>query len=77
MAEEFFQRFDALHGHFVEGAVFVEQPDRGDDVQVRVESEVVAERLHSGDGGELAVRKIEPGAEPVLQAGNGFVEEKV
>ena len=41
------------------------------------QAEVIAERLHSGDGGELAVREVEPGAEPIAQAGDGFVEEDV
>jgi len=41
------------------------------------QAEVVAEGLHSSNGGELAIREIEPGAKPVLQAGDGFMKEEV
>ena len=55
VSEEFFEWFDALDRHFVKIAVLVDQAGGGDDVKMRVESEVVAERLHSGDGGEFTV----------------------
>jgi hypothetical protein len=61
MAEDFLEWFDRLHGHFVEGTVPVDQAGGGDDVEVGVEDEVIAERLHSGDGGELPVWEIETG----------------
>jgi len=76
VSEELFERFDALDRHLVEVAVLGDQAGGGDNVKMGVEAEVIAERLHSGDGGELAFREIEPGAEPVLQAGDGFVEEE-
>ena len=41
------------------------------------QAEVVAEGLHSSNGGELAIREIEPGAKPVLQAGDGFMKEEI
>jgi hypothetical protein len=77
VSEEFFQRLNALDRHFVKDAVLVDQTGGGDDVKMRVESEVIPERLHSGDGGQFAPGKIETGAEPVPQAGGGFLKEKV
>ena len=42
-----------------------------------MEDEVVAKALHGGDGGELAVGKVEAGPEPVAQALDGGKEEEV
>ncbi len=53
VAEELLKGFHTLHGHFVEGAVLIDQAGVGDNVEVRVEAEVVTEGLHSGDGGEF------------------------
>ncbi|HJM65149.1 MAG TPA: hypothetical protein QGF50_15640 [Roseibacillus sp.] len=49
----------------------------GQDMEVRMEDEVVAKALHGGDGGELAVGKVEAGPEPVAQALDGSAEEEV
>ena len=49
----------------------------GQDMEVRMEDEVVAKALHGGDGGELAVGKVEAGPEPVAQALDGGKEEEV
>ncbi len=46
----------------------------GQDMEVRMEDEVVAKALH---GGELAVGKVEAGPEPVAQALDGSAEEEV
>jgi hypothetical protein len=49
----------------------------GQDVEVGMEDEVVAESLHRGNSGELAVGKVEAGPEPIAQAFDGGKEEEV
>ena len=77
VAEEFGERLDGFDGHEVEAAFAVDEPGGGEDVEVGVEDEVVAEGLHGGDGGELAVGEVEAGAHPVAEALDGDVEEVV
>jgi len=59
----------------VEAAVGGEEPVGGKDVEVRVEDEVVAEGVDSGDGSDAAVGEAEAGAEGVLEGGGGSVEQ--
>jgi hypothetical protein len=75
VAEEFGELSQAVIGQIVEAALVVEEPMGGEDVEVWVEDEVVAERVDGGGGGEATVREIEDGAKSVAQAGGGGVEE--
>jgi hypothetical protein len=75
LAEEFGELSQAVIGQTVEAALVIEEPMGGEDVEVWVEDEVVAESVHGGSGGEATVRKIEDGAKGVPQAGGGGVEE--
>jgi len=56
VAEEFGEGFEGLDRKFVEAVLAVVEAGGGEDVEVGVEDEVVAEGLHGGNGGELAVR---------------------
>ena len=59
-------------------AVFaIDEPGGGEDVQVRVEHEAVAEGLHGGDRGELAIGEVEADAHPVAPALHRGLEEVV
>ena len=71
VAEEFGEGLKALDGQQVEAAQAVVEAGGGEDVEVGVEDEVVAEGLHGGDGGELSIGEVEAGAEPVAQARDG------
>jgi len=42
----------------------------GEDVEMGVEVQVIAEGLDGGDGGEFSFREIEPDAHPIAQALN-------
>jgi len=75
VAEEFGELGEAVIGQTVEAALVIEEPMGGEDVEVGMEDEVVAERVDGGGGGEAAVREVEHGAEGVAQAGGGGVEE--
>ena len=75
VAEEFGELSQAVIGQTVEAALVVEEPMGGEDVEVWVEDEGVAERVHGGGGGEATVREVEHGAKGVAQAGGGGVEE--
>jgi hypothetical protein len=77
VAEEFGERFEALHGELMKSTLAVVETGGGEDVEVRMKDEVVAESLHGGDGCELAVREVETGPEPVAQALDGSAEEEV
>ncbi len=77
VAEEFGERFEALHGELMKSTLAVVETGGGEDVEVRMKDEVVAESLHCGDGCELAVREVETGPEPVAQALDGSAEEEV
>lgn len=48
----------------------------GEDMEVRVEDEVVAEGVDGGDGSEFAIGEIEAGAEDFLEGSGGGVEEE-
>ena len=63
VAEEFDGGGEVFCGHAVEAAVWGEESVGGEDVEVGVEDEVVAEGVDGGDGGEFAIGEIEAGAE--------------
>ena len=76
VAEEFFQRLDAFHGHFVEPACGIDQPGSGQHVKMRMKYEVIAEALNPGNGSQFALGECEAKAKPVAQAGDGLAEEQ-
>jgi len=55
VAEEFDGRVEVFGGHAVEMAVGGEEAVGGEDVEVRVEDQIVAEGVDGGDGSEFAV----------------------
>ena len=76
IAEKFGDGGEALLGHGVEAAFLIEQAVGGEDVEVRVEDEVIAEGVDGGSGGEATIRQTEAGAEGVAQAfGRGLEKE--
>ena len=77
MAEEFGDGGEAVLGHGVEAPLVVEQAVCGEDVEVRVEDEVVAEGVDGGSGGDATAGQTEPGAEGVAQGLDGGLEKEV
>ncbi len=75
VAEEFDGRFEVFGGHAVEMAVGGEEAVGSEDMEVRVEDQVIAEGVDGGDGSEFAVGEIEAGAEGVAEGFGGGVEE--
>jgi hypothetical protein len=75
VAEEFDGGREVFGGHAVEAAVGGEESIGGKDMEVRVEDEVVAEGVDSGDRSDAAVGEAEAGAEGVLEGGGGGVEQ--
>jgi len=71
VAEEFADMGEAFFGHGVEAAFGVEE------MQVRMEDEVVAEGVDGGGSGDASLGQAEPGAEGVAQAFGGGLEEEV
>jgi hypothetical protein len=76
VAEEFDGGGEVFGGHAVEATIRGEEAVGGEDVEVGVEDEVVAESVDGGDGGEFALGEVETGAEGFLEGfGGGFEEE--
>ena len=75
VAEEFDGGGEVFGGHAVEAAVGGEESVGGEDVEVRVEDQVVAEGVDGGDGSDAAVGEVEAGAEGVAEGVGGGVEE--
>ena len=75
VAEEFGELSQAVIGQTVEAALVIEESMGGEDVEVWVEDEGVAESVHGGGSGEATVREIEEGTKGVAQAAGGGVEE--
>ena len=75
VAEEFDGGGEVFGGHAVEVTVWREEAVGGEDVEVWVENEVVAEGMDSGDGTEFSLGEIEAGAEGVAEGIGGGVEE--
>ena len=61
----------------MEAAFFVEETVGGEDVEVRVEDEVIAEGVDGGSGGDAPAGQTETGAEGVAQAFGRGLEKKV
>jgi hypothetical protein len=77
MAEEFDGGGEVFGGHAVETAIRGEEAVGSEDVEVRVEDQVVAEGVDGGDGSEFAIGKVEAGAEDFLEGCGGGFEEVV
>lgn len=75
VAKEFDGGGEVFNGHAVEAAVGSEESVGGEDVEVRVEDEVVAEGVDGGDGTEFPVGQLESDAEGVAEGFSGGVEE--
>jgi len=67
VAEKFGDRSEALLGHGVKAAFVVEQAVGGEDMEVRVEDEVIAEGVDGRGGGEAAAGQVEARAKGVAQ----------
>jgi hypothetical protein len=73
VAEEFDGGGEVFGGHAVEATIRSEESVGGENVEVGVEDEVVAEGVDGGDGSEFAIGEIEAGAEDFLEGfGGGF-----
>ena len=77
VAEEFGDGGEAFVRHGVEAAFLIEQAVRGEDMEVWVEDEVVAEGVDGGSGGEASAGQTEAGAESVAQAFGGGLEKEM
>ncbi len=75
--EEFGDGGEAVIGHSVEAAFFVEQAVGGEDMEVRVEDEVIPEGVDGGSGGDATGEQVEAGAEGVAQAFGGGLEKEM
>ncbi len=75
VAEEFDGGSEVFGGHAVEAAVGGEESICGENVEMGVEDEVIAEGVDSGDGGEFSIREIEADAERIAERGGGGMEE--
>lgn len=75
VAEEFDGGGEVFGGHAVEMAVGGEEAVGSEDVEVRVEDQVIAEGVNGGDGTEFAFGEVEAGAEGVAESFGGGVEE--
>ena len=77
VAEEFDGGGAAVGWHTVEASFGIEQAVGGEDVEVRVEEEVIAEGVDSGDSREAAIGKVEAGSERIEQGVGGGLEKQV
>lgn len=75
VAEEFDDGGEVFDGHAMEAAVGGEESVGGEDVEVGMEDEVIAEGVDGGDGAEFAIGEAEAGAEGVAEGFGGGVEE--
>jgi len=76
VAEEFGHGAEVGSGHAVEAAFLIEEAVGGEDVDVGVEKEVVAEGVDGGGGGDSTMGEVEAGAEGVAEGvGSGFKEK--
>jgi hypothetical protein len=65
VAEEFDGRVEVFGGHAVEMAVGGEEAVGSEDMEMRVEDQIIAEGVDGGDGSDAAVGKVEASAEGV------------
>ena len=77
VAENFGDRSEALLGHGVKAAFVVEQAVGGEDMEVRVEDEVIAEGVDGRGGGEAAAGQVEARAKGVAQAFRGGLKKEM
>jgi hypothetical protein len=74
--EQFDQRVKGLIRHEVEAIFQINQAHGAENVQVRVEAEIISEGLDSSNGSQLSTWEIETGPHPVTQGFDRHVEEK-
>ena len=74
--EQFDKRGKGLIGHEVEAIFRIDQARGAENVQVRMEAEIISEGLDSSDGGQLSAWEIETSPHPVTQGFDRDVEEK-
>jgi len=67
VAEEFDGGGEVFGGHAVEAAIGGKESVGGEDVEVGMEDEVIAEGVDSGDGGEFPIGEIEADAEGIAE----------
>ena len=75
VAEEFYGGGEAFLRHAVESPIGGEESIGGQDMDMRMEDQVIAEGVDGGDGSNATVGKIETSAEGILEGGCGSVEE--
>ena len=75
VAKEFDSGGKVFGGHAVEASVGREESVGGEDVEVGVENQIIAEGVDGGDGCEFSIGEIEAGAEGIAQGFGGGVEE--
>jgi hypothetical protein len=75
LAEEFDGGGEVFNGHAVETAVGSEESVGGEDMEVRVKDQIIAESVDGGDGTEFAVGQLESDAESVAEGFGGGMEE--
>ncbi len=67
VAEEFDGGGEVFNGHAVETAVGSEESVGGEDMEVRVKDQIIAESVDGGDGTEFALGELESGTEGVAE----------
>lgn len=77
VAKQVGEWLDAFDGQEMEAARAIDEDACGEDVEVRMEIEVIAKGLDGGDGGEPALGVVEPGAHPIAQGLQADAEEVV
>ena len=77
MAEEFGDGGEGFLGHGMETALFVEESVGGEDMEMGMKDEVIAEGVDSGGSGNAPPRHAESGAESVSKAFRGGLEKKM
>jgi hypothetical protein len=71
VAEEFDGGGEVFSGHAVEATIRGEKAVGGEDVEVRVEDQIVAEGVDGGDGSEFAIGEVEASAALLRQGYEG------
>jgi hypothetical protein len=76
MAEEFGDGGQRFPGHGMETALFVEESIGGENMEMGMKDEVIAEGVDSSSSGDAPPRHAESGAESIAQALCGGLEEE-
>ena len=76
VAEQFYGWGEAFLRHAVESAIGGKEAVGREDVEMRMEDQVIAEGVDGGDGTDASVGEVESCAEGILQGGCGGVEQE-